>query len=104
MIKYNLSPYADEVLGQLVALSDLIVKKDPRNSIGQPATRLDGFRFLGSSLDRLLAAVDAADAAPSPDVASAFKQTDGQVKAAFSSKVTPESPELRQAIEAALKE
>jgi hypothetical protein len=52
---------------RLLAVSDIVPHKDPRDSIGAPPTKVSGLRYLGSAFKNLAAAIDGADAAPSPD-------------------------------------
>jgi hypothetical protein len=55
---------ADE---RLLAVSDIVPHKDPRDSIGAPPTKVSGLRYLGSAFKSLAAAINGADAAPSSD-------------------------------------
>jgi photosystem II stability/assembly factor-like uncharacterized protein len=52
---------------RLLAVSDIVPHKDPRDTIGAPPTKISGLRNLGSAFKNLAAAIDGADTAPSPD-------------------------------------
>ena len=52
---------------RLLAVSDIVPHKDPRDTIGAPPTKISGLRYLGSAFKNLAAAIDGADTAPSPD-------------------------------------
>ena len=56
---------------RLQAVADLPAD-DPRNSVPAPAQALDGLNNLAATLDKLMVAVDGADADPSPDARAGY--------------------------------
>jgi len=51
-----------------------IVPVNPNNSVGVPPANLHNLTYLGEALATLAQAVESADAAPTPDMHSGFKQ------------------------------
>ncbi len=62
----------DALMRQAADLSGVQLHPDPRNSMGSPPQRTDSLRALSMNLDKLLQAVDGADADPSPDAQAAY--------------------------------
>ena len=52
---------------------------NPSNSFWRPAKALTTLRYLNDTLSELAAAVDGADAAPSPDARAGFSKIEGLV-------------------------
>ncbi|HEV7491577.1 MAG TPA: hypothetical protein VGO25_12270, partial [Rhodanobacteraceae bacterium] len=60
---------------EVVARSGIVDSGNPHNAWALPPTSTSSLRFIGESLEKLVAAADGADAAPTPDARAGYAAT-----------------------------